>query len=38
MALTTIDLEKYAYSTLRAGASGFPPKDASPNDSLTGWH
>ena len=30
IALTTFDLDKYAYSTLRAGASGFLLKDALP--------
>jgi DNA-binding NarL/FixJ family response regulator len=34
--LTTFDLDEYAYSALRAGASGFLLKDAPPNDLLSG--
>jgi DNA-binding NarL/FixJ family response regulator len=34
--LTTFDLDEYAYSGLRAGASGFLVKDASPEDLLSG--
>ncbi|MCD7445483.1 response regulator transcription factor [Streptomyces lincolnensis] len=34
--LTTFDLDEYAYSGLRAGASGFLVKDAQPEDLLSG--
>jgi DNA-binding NarL/FixJ family response regulator len=34
--LTTFDLDEYAHSALRAGASGFLLKDALPNDLLSG--
>lgn len=34
--LTTFDLDEYAYSGLRAGASGFLIKDAQPHDLLAG--
>jgi DNA-binding NarL/FixJ family response regulator len=34
--LTTFDLDEYAYSGLRAGASGFLVKDASPEELLSG--
>jgi DNA-binding NarL/FixJ family response regulator len=34
--LTTFDLDEYAYSGLRAGASGFLVKDASPDELLSG--
>ena len=33
--LTTFDLDEYAYSALRAGASGFLLKDAPPGDLLS---
>jgi DNA-binding NarL/FixJ family response regulator len=33
--LTTFDLDEYAYSALRAGASGFLLKDASPADLIS---
>ena len=33
--LTTFDLDEYVFGALRAGASGFLPKDTSPNDLLT---
>ncbi|MFD5311435.1 response regulator [Streptomyces ardesiacus] len=34
--LTTFDLDEYAYSGLRAGASGFLVKDAQPEELLSG--
>lgn len=34
--LTTFDLDEYAYSGLRAGASGFLVKDAQPEELLAG--
>ncbi|MEO3749858.1 response regulator transcription factor [Streptomyces sp. B6B3] len=34
--LTTFDLDEYAYAGLRAGASGFLVKDASPEELLSG--
>jgi DNA-binding NarL/FixJ family response regulator len=34
--LTTFDLDEYAFSALRAGASGFLLKDAPPDDLLSG--
>jgi DNA-binding NarL/FixJ family response regulator len=34
--LTTFDMDEYAYSGLRAGASGFLVKDALPADLLSG--
>jgi DNA-binding NarL/FixJ family response regulator len=34
--LTTFDLDEYAFSALRAGASGFLLKDAPPGDLLSG--
>jgi DNA-binding NarL/FixJ family response regulator len=34
--LTTFDLDEYAFSALRAGASGFLLKDARPDDLLSG--
>jgi DNA-binding NarL/FixJ family response regulator len=34
--LTTFDLDEYAFSALRAGASGFLLKDAPPEDLLSG--
>ncbi|MGP3968599.1 response regulator [Streptomyces sp. 6N223] len=34
--LTTFDLDEYAYAGLRAGASGFLIKDASPEELLSG--
>jgi DNA-binding NarL/FixJ family response regulator len=34
--LTTFDLDEYAFSALRAGASGFLLKDAPPTDLLSG--
>ncbi|WP_031050787.1 response regulator [Streptomyces sp. NRRL F-5650] len=34
--LTTLDLDEYAYSGLRAGASGFLVKDAQPEELLSG--
>ncbi|CAM5441793.1 Response regulator transcription factor OS=Streptomyces tendae OX=1932 GN=GUR47_25540 PE=4 SV=1 [Streptomyces tendae] len=34
--LTTFDLDEYAYSSLRAGASGFLVKDAQPEELLSG--
>jgi DNA-binding NarL/FixJ family response regulator len=34
--LTTFDLDEYAFSALRAGASGFLLKDAPPHDLLSG--
>ncbi len=34
IALTTFDLDEYAYSALRAGASGFLLKDAQPDELL----
>jgi DNA-binding NarL/FixJ family response regulator len=34
--LTTFDLDEYAFSALRAGASGFLLKDAPPSDLLSG--
>jgi DNA-binding NarL/FixJ family response regulator len=34
--LTTFDLDEYAYSALRAGASGFLLKDALPDELLAG--
>ena len=34
--LTTFDLDEYAYSALRAGASGFLLKDAQPDELLAG--
>jgi DNA-binding NarL/FixJ family response regulator len=30
--LTTFDLDEYVYDAIRAGASGFLPKDARPRD------
>ncbi|HEX7104235.1 MAG TPA: response regulator transcription factor, partial [Nitrolancea sp.] len=33
--LTTFDLDEYAFAALRAGASGFLLKDASPDDLLS---
>ena len=38
IALTTFDLDKYASSTLQAGASGFLLKDALPGRLPYGWH
>ncbi|WP_410596090.1 response regulator [Amycolatopsis sp. lyj-23] len=36
LALTTFDLDEYAYAALRAGASGFLLKDAHPEELLAG--
>jgi DNA-binding NarL/FixJ family response regulator len=36
LVLTTFDLDEYAYSALRAGASGFLLKDALPDELLAG--
>jgi DNA-binding NarL/FixJ family response regulator len=36
LVLTTFDLDEYAYSALRAGASGFLLKDAHPEELLAG--
>ncbi|MBR7834698.1 response regulator transcription factor [Actinospica durhamensis] len=36
LVLTTFDLDEYAYSALRAGASGFLLKDARPEELLSG--
>lgn len=36
--LTTFDLDEYAYAALRAGASGFLLKDASPEELLAAIH
>jgi DNA-binding NarL/FixJ family response regulator len=36
LALTTFDLDEYAYGALRAGASGFLLKDAQPDELLAG--
>jgi DNA-binding NarL/FixJ family response regulator len=36
LVLTTFDLDEYAYSALRAGASGFLLKDAQPEELLAG--
>ncbi|WP_410672257.1 response regulator [Amycolatopsis sp. cmx-4-68] len=36
LALTTFDLDEYAYAALRAGASGFLLKDANPEELLAG--
>jgi DNA-binding NarL/FixJ family response regulator len=36
LVLTTFDLDEYAYSALRAGASGFLLKDALPEELLAG--
>ncbi|MEV6638501.1 response regulator transcription factor [Amycolatopsis sp. NPDC051371] len=36
LALTTFDLDEYAYAVLRAGASGFLLKDAHPEELLAG--
>ena len=32
--LTTFDLDEYVFAALRAGASGFLPKDTAPDDLL----
>ncbi|MEU3574224.1 response regulator transcription factor [Kitasatospora sp. NPDC036755] len=36
LALTMFDMDEYVYPALRAGASGFMLKDASPSDLVTG--
>jgi len=36
--LTTFDLDEYVYDALRAGASGFLLKDASPDQMIAGVH
>lgn len=38
LALTTFDLDEYAFGALRAGASGFLLKDATPADLLSAIH